>query len=276
MNIINTSNIIEPSQLQPFTGYSLEFIQNSTKEMLYSVVQGLIGNSTSTTIPYILWGCIKTNIGGSNYSYTQGYIMLNKEIYYFPGIASISITDTDVCKIIITPDSIADPLYFTNGNPYNVHDHRTIQLTNGLSGSGDFNFSQAVKVQKYYANLYSATGFTVNSASYQDFTSMVYTTPNDGVTRNYIIEYKSTYTTSSGAVDASSSIRIYNVTGASTLDEGRVGKSNFATSAVPTGSAYLNTGVVSLAPNTTIKVQGIQIADNVTFEYNRLSIVEYK
>ena len=268
MNIINTTYIIEPGQLQPFTGYSLDFIQKSSLEMLYAVAQTFVGNITSSTTPYVLWGCVKTNTGGTNYSYTQGYIMFNKEIYYFPGITSINITDTDVCTITITSDTIADPLYFTNGLPHNVHDHRTIQLTNGLSGSGTFNFSNCVYIQTVkIAQQIALASQTTASTSYIDLSGLTYTTPNDGISRDYRLKLKlisspDVPSNNNGtAIDGGAFYQIWNDTASVELDVAKHYIYFVANTTVGDMGLYdiANTStivaetIVNLPPNTTIK-----------------------
>lgn len=275
MNIIKTSNIIEPSQLQPFTGYSLEFLQNATKEMLYSIVQTFIGNVTSSTTPYILWGCVKTNTGGTNYSYTQGYIMFNKEIYYFPAIPTISITDTDVCTIISTPDSVADPLNFSNGVSFNVHDHWTLQLTNGISGSGSFNFNQCVSIQKPAKIRLKATNYTAqgNSGGNNPIPGITLTTPNDGVTRYYYINYKGVYENNTAPGTAvGMKFEIFNSTTSTVLDYSHIG---FVTNGNNSMELAINLqDYTAVGPGETIIVRFEPNGTNGNASYNKLIMLE--
>lgn len=274
MKTIDTSLVLDPSKKQPFTANSLRFLQESKSEDVAAIIKSIVTSnlgSYSLTVPYVISGCV---VSDSNKDVTAGEIFYGGKYYETTAVNGT----TNVAQFILTKsqDATADPIEFTNGDIENVHNIYKYVATDAASG-GDFDATDLVSLygSKEYANLYSVTGYTVGSGTL-DFTSMSYTTPNDGVTRLYIIEYKGTYVTSSGNVDASCIIRIRNTTAGITLDEGRVGKSNFVSTAVPTGSAYLNTGVVSIAPNTTIKVQGVQVADNVTFEYNRLSVTEFK
>ena len=145
MKRIDTSSILDPSIAQPFTGLSLDFVQDATKEALAAVIQSSLGDTPSTTIPYVLYGCVKTDLGGGDFSYTAGYIYFNGEVYTFPEIASIAIATADICTITITNDGTADPLEFTDSILRNVHNHRDLVLSDGILGSADFDFQDLVR-----------------------------------------------------------------------------------------------------------------------------------
>jgi hypothetical protein len=121
----------------------MKFWQDATKEQLANMVQMMIGDVIDNTTPYCLFGCVKST-GGSPFSYTQGAIYFNGEIYDFPAIASIAIADTDVCTITVTNDGTADPLKFTDTVSRNVHNHRDIVLSDAATGTGDFDFSETI------------------------------------------------------------------------------------------------------------------------------------
>jgi len=188
-NIINTSFIQDPAIQQPFTGPSLAFLQNSIKEQLSAIVQNLAQNQVSQNGPYSIYGCQKTSLGGSNYSYSPGYIWYAGEIYYFQGTNLLSVPDTDICTIV-TQNDVNDPIYFSDLNPYYVLNHRIILISDGLSGSGTFNYSTITPLiatpyvkQRLYTSLiqtYSPnTGVTTLGSV---------TTPNDGTTRTYLLQ----------------------------------------------------------------------------------------
>ncbi len=279
MEVISISQILDPNKQQPFTGLSLEFLQNALRKddagIIETLVTKIVG-SYSLTVPYVISGCVVTD---SNKDVTAGKIFYGGKFYETTSVNGT----TNVARFILTKtqDATADPVTFSDASTGSVHDIYKYVPTDVASG-GDFIATDLVYLatsnSKDYANKYFATGFTVNSGTYTLFTDgvtpLTYTTPNDGITRFYTVEYKGTYSTSSGVADASARVRIRNTTASTTLDEGRVGKSNFATAAVPTGSVYLNTGVISIAPNTTINVEGQQVADNTTFEFNRLIVTE--
>ena len=201
MNIIDTSNITDPAQQQPFTGPSLQFLQASTKEMLASIVQNQIGNTITPNIPYALYGCIQS--GSNPYNFSQGYIYYNGEIYLFPAIGPINITTGNpLCTITSTnnyidPNTLApiDPLIFSNLAPFYVHDVRTIVLSNGVPVTSNtatqFNFNSIVylipqpKVRLSAPINQTFAPFAPFGATPNPLTMASFTTPNDGLNHTY-------------------------------------------------------------------------------------------
>jgi hypothetical protein len=163
MNKIDVSFINDPTTEQPLTGPSLAFLQSGTSEIVAATIQSLIGDSPSASTPYILYGCVKTDLGGGNFSFTDGYIFYLGEVFKFPGITSIALPDTAVCNIVTTYDTIADPLEFSDGISRNVHQHRTIELIDGTSGSGDFNFDDARSLSSWLPKRFEVTLFDSTS-----------------------------------------------------------------------------------------------------------------
>ena len=58
----------------------------------------------------------------------------NQECYYFAGTASINITLNPILTITTTPDPTADPTTFSDGSSQNVHDVRTLVISNAATG----------------------------------------------------------------------------------------------------------------------------------------------
>ena len=83
-----------------------------------------------------MYGCKKTDLGAGNFAFEAGWIMdgSNQECYYFAGTASINITLNPILTITTTPDAVADPTTFTDGSSQNVHDVRTLVISNAASG----------------------------------------------------------------------------------------------------------------------------------------------
>lgn len=280
MKKIITSNVLDPLQLQPFTAQSLRFLQESKEDDVAAIIKSLVISNLGTyslTTPYVISGCVVTNLGKT---VTAGEVFFGGK-YYQTTACNFSLYAARY-YLTTTQDITADPLTFSNGTPFNVHNIYKYVATE-ISGGGDFtsfmfNYSLTSGGSKIYSNIYSSAGFTVNNGiSYDDFTSLTYTTPNDGVTRNYIIEYKGYAQTSNGVVDSSCALRIYNTTDSALLDESSVGKSNFgAATEVVIIPVFMSTGVITIAPNKTIKVQGGLSANNISFSKNRMSIVEFR
>lgn len=281
MKKIDISQIVSPTSKQPFTANSLKFKQDYDVENYSALVKALITQSTgsySLTTPYVISGCV---LSDSNKDVTAGEIFYSGNFY---NVTSLNGT-TNIVQFILTKtyDATADPLTFTDGVAKNVHEIYTYVSTDVASG-GDFDATDLdyslidTGTAKIYDNIYSAGIFTVNNGvGYDDFTSMTYTTPNDGITRKYIIEYKGYAQTSNGVVDSSCALRIYNTTDSALLDESSVGKSNFgAATEVVIIPVFMSTGVITIAPNKTIKVQGGFSSNQISFSKNRMSIVEFR
>jgi hypothetical protein len=278
MKKISVNQIISVTRKQPFTANSLKFLQDALDEDKAGIIKAFITQSIgsySLTTPYVISGCV---VSDSNKDVTAGEIFYGGKYYETTAVNG----STNVARFILTKtqDTVADPLLFTNGDILNVHDIYKYVATDVASG-GDFDATDLVSAYgsgKIHDNIYSAAGFTVNNGGgYDNFTLMTYTTPNDGITRKYIIEYKGTATPSNGVVDSSCQLRIYNTTDSATLDSASVGKSNMsAATEVIITSVFMSTGVVTLAPNKTILVQGGMSSNNITFTFNRMSITEFK
>jgi hypothetical protein len=135
---------IAPGIAYPFPKKGLNFLQQSYQEAITHLSQALIGNSPSTTIGYVMYGCIKTLISGSNYSFTAGAIFFNGEIYPVAAIASIIIGTAAILKISDVADPVADPTTFTDLSTQHVHRVRTIVISDGALNSGDLNYDDVV------------------------------------------------------------------------------------------------------------------------------------
>lgn len=280
MKRIDTTQIVSPTSKQPFTGRSLAFLQDYNEEDKASIIKALVISilgSYSLTVPYVVSGCV---VSDSNKDVTAGEIFYGGKFYETTAVNGT----TNVARFILTQtqDATADPLIFSDSVSKTVHNIFKYVATDVASGgsfiSTDFNYGLTTSATKISDNIYSAGIFTVNNGvGWDDFTSMTYTTPNDGVTRDYIIEYKGYAQTSNGVVDSSCQLRIYNTTDSATLDESAVGKSNFgAATEVVLIPVYMSTGVITLAPNKTILVQGGISANQISFYKNRLSVIEYR
>lgn len=174
MNRIKTTDILDPTIQQPFTGKSLDFLQDSTKNTINAVLQSSIGGPIVPGIPYVLYGVINTDLGANLHSFTDGYIYFNGEIYQFDA-QFVTINTAGLCTITVTNDFIADPLTFTDNIPRNVHNVRKIIISDGILGTADFNLedlyymdmweqTQSTSIGAYYDLGHSNTYLSVNSA----------------------------------------------------------------------------------------------------------------
>lgn len=94
---------------------------------------------------YIIYG-IRNTGSGSNYIISEGAVFFQNEIFYVPS-TSFNASGTAILNIVSTNllDSRHDPVSFSDGSLLNVHLDRTIEITDGLSGSGLVDFSDCVR-----------------------------------------------------------------------------------------------------------------------------------
>lgn len=130
MNRIDTSQIVDPGTQQPFTGPSLNFLQNATKSAISEICQSLIGDTYSTSVPYAIWGL---QYGGTQSAPTAvniGYIFFNGELYFCGGNGTIT---TNALFTITTTFDPMDPVLFSDNSPHSVHQVRTIVVTDSAA-----------------------------------------------------------------------------------------------------------------------------------------------
>ena len=140
MKRIDTSFINDPSIQQPFTGNSLDFLQDANKQMVEAICIAIIearGLTYSTSVPYKI----------VDKSPTYSYIFFNGELYYFNEAA---LALANVAVINTTPDATADPLVFSDNVNRNVHNNRVLQRSTNALGTGVFNLSAIVNISTPY------------------------------------------------------------------------------------------------------------------------------
>jgi hypothetical protein len=173
MNKIITTDITDPSIQQPFTGNSLDFLQNASIETFLSLPAFANRAAFNSGNPVVLYGCQKQDLGAGNYKFFTGYVYYSGEIYLFDGINSIAIAGTAQFKITVTNDGTADPVEFTDGISRNVHNVRKLTMTDG---AGDFNYSSCLFVGRIQeTNSISAVGTTTVEATVATITTFAAT-----------------------------------------------------------------------------------------------------
>lgn len=255
MKKIDVSQIVDPSIQQPFTGLSLAFLQEANKEMIYAVCRNIIvshGHTFSATTPYFISA---DNYGGIT---GDGYVFYGNELYR----TSENVAGYDYAIVDTTPDSVADPVLFTDSVNRNVHGNRYITYTPTASGAL-YNVNDVINAftNVKVASQYTLASQTTSSSVYIDFTSLSYAT--SGSTKKYEIELKGTVNigTTSGTNSAGGGalFRLYNDTDSVSLDDSRVsvGITVLSGSTVDT-TPILNfqcKTIVTLAVGKTIKSQ---------------------
>jgi hypothetical protein len=228
MKKIDVSQIVDPSIQQPFTGLSLAFLQEASKEMTYALCRNIIKSKGYTFSPTIPYKISADNYGGIT---GDGFIFYGNELYR-------STEDTiglDYALIDTTPDVVADPVLFTDSVNRNVHNNR--YLTYSMSPIGAL-FAMAnvidvtgitYKVADEYVLL---TQFTT-SLTYSNLTGLTYTTTKAA---KYEIELKGTIyinsTSGASAAGGGALFRLFNTTDLASLDDSRVTINTIATGPV--------------------------------------------
>jgi|ERR1019366_2711404 hypothetical protein len=137
MNTIKTSDIVDPNVQQGFTGKSLKFLQDATKEQLKGIALSLSIPLSSMTFDntkaYILHGL---DPYGTN-QYNEGWIYYQGEIYYCAGKSTTTpFVNFQSLTIAITNDAVADPAPFSDGSTKYVHNVVRMNLIDSLPGAG--------------------------------------------------------------------------------------------------------------------------------------------
>jgi hypothetical protein len=159
MNKIITTDVVDPAIQQPFTANSLDFLQNATKESLLALAATFLGNQYDLTKPYVLLGLYAYGTG----NYQEGFVLWGGEIYYCAGKSdSVAMVNIPVLTITVTNDGTADPVQFTDLTFKNVHNVRRLVLSDALTGTGTFDLSTAIHINRWIS--YTPTFAALDSA----------------------------------------------------------------------------------------------------------------
>ncbi len=127
-----------------------DFLYASNKEMFKALAQGMAGQNLTGSETYVLSGCVKTALGGSNFSFSEGY-MFNVtlgEIYFSPAVASIAIATEPILNIDISAgikySATYNPVLFTDNTNKNVHANEQMVISDGALGSGLINYADLI------------------------------------------------------------------------------------------------------------------------------------
>ena len=198
MKKISIDQIISVTKKQPFTARSLEFLQNALDEDKAAIVKTMITQnlgSYSLTTGYIISGCVLSN---SDKDITVGEIFYGGKFYE---TTAVSGTTNPACLVLTkTQDATADSITFTNGDIGNVHDiykfvatdatvstHLGVTDILGTALVSAYGTGKIVFERDAYTGTAIATQST-SSTTYVDLTNATYTTPNDGVTRDWEVK----------------------------------------------------------------------------------------
>jgi len=148
LKITNITN----SAAMPVKSGSLEHIQLAAQEAIAASLKEIISSDYDNTKGYILYGCKNTGTGTS-YVISAGAVFYNDEVFLTPA-ATLTTSGSNVVVGLISTTNYtgngvnADPVAFTDGNTYNVHEIRQITWVLGLSGSQAFNYNDGISLNK--------------------------------------------------------------------------------------------------------------------------------
>jgi hypothetical protein len=147
-NKVDTSHITLAAAYPP-SKKGLDFQQDALQDTVAMAMGGLLNFKFVDNIPYAIFGCRKT-ANGSNFDYSEGVFFYNGELYFSEAVVNLNVTLTDICTITIAADPTADPTQMKGGGNINVHDIRTVVISNAAAvTNGDvvFNFDSIVLVK---------------------------------------------------------------------------------------------------------------------------------
>jgi hypothetical protein len=220
----------------------LEFVQNATKEAFDAMVRGLIGETWSTVTPYSLIGIERASaISGT---ITSGYISFEQEVYFFAGIANYNTFVNSGVFLITETDATApyNPITFTDGTPRNPAKVRRVTLVDQVNGTGSFNYTSIVYLNRRIVNSTSAAYLTTTSGK-EAVSGCLFTSKFSGA-RKYKITFTGTASFTTSAATQGCTLTIEQVTGAVVLGRQFVGfTTSIGTVNIPFTCGCLNTSL---------------------------------
>jgi hypothetical protein len=158
MKKIKTTDITT-SAAMPVKQGTLDHLQSAYTEILASLYLAINNNFIGGT----LWGC-KLTQAGSNWSITAGAVYNNGEIYLCDAASGTLGVGESIFGNLTTTNltaANADPVQFSNGSSYNVHEIRKFVWVSGTTGS--IAFASLKTRTGTFANIsYSAAYLTAN------------------------------------------------------------------------------------------------------------------
>lgn len=251
MKKIDTSAVSSSNRL-PYFGRSVTHLKEGVLETLDAIVKALVTNTAS---PTVLYGCVNSATL-PNVNLSAGAIYFKGEIYLVDAYVDAG-SPANVTATITTTYQAGDPVTGTNGNPVNMH--QIVKVVWSSAATVDFDLSDLVyRDRPIYGNVLNNSQTTLSSqtlasTTYTAVTGLTFTTPNDGITRNYAIFYRSNIKVASTGI-MGGSCRIYNSTLATELENAQ---SEFTPAS---GVDTVCLGITcqyygAIAPNNTIIVQ---------------------
>jgi len=132
-NILKTTDITGSASM-PIKRGTLDFLFNELADMRKILTHSIAANSDTA---YILYGLVPT-ITGTSYAFSEGYVYYNSKIYFVPA-ATITVSGSNIPVFKYNTTSYttnADPVLFSDGNTYNVHEIHNATISADLTGTG--------------------------------------------------------------------------------------------------------------------------------------------
>lgn len=278
--LVRSALAADPDKQQPFPQPSREFIQNAYKEALSHIVQNIVNDAYDPTKMYVLWGCVNSGLG-STFTISAGAVFFNGEIYTVPSASFIAGGgQTAVAKITVT-NPAPDPILLKDGTPTSVHNVRQVVIASAVSGTGDADFLDFIRVNQIPINaIMIANPSQASTVSDVLLAGMTYTTPDDGITRKWDITYKGIAVTAlnGASTQTGATATLKNVTASTILDTNIFILEGAIVASAIVGGAVLLKALVSLPPNTTIQVsiQSHGTGGSAGFSVNKLIMQELR
>lgn len=154
----------------PLTGDDFEYIQFANRDAIAGSLSYLRGQTADDLV--VLNGC-NVSVVGSNYTYTDGYIWYNGEVYYVPAqpVPQAMVVGGDHVFSIVSTNNATGIDTYQNGTIVNTWEDRTAVILHNTSGSNVYNaqilfkyvISQIVDQAALFAKLSDLTPFAQKS-----------------------------------------------------------------------------------------------------------------
>lgn len=173
MKKLITDNITSTVAM-PIKAGTLDHLQEAYQEIAKAICRSIgtnddTGGSAATDI---LYGLENTG-SGSTYTISRGAIYTGGEIYLAPNTASFTVSGGDTAVVCLVTAyrtaTDADPVQHTDGNNYNVHAIRTVEVKAGTSSTagylGDYSSFVSLKAPEAWKTV-GAVGQPAYGANY--------------------------------------------------------------------------------------------------------------
>lgn len=142
----------------PLKAGTLVHLQLAYQEALTALGNAVVGRLQDLNNLYVLYGCVNSG-SGLTYNISAGAIYYNGEVYLVDAVAfTAAAGQVAVGNIVTTQYNVnADPVTFTNGQSYNIHNIQKIVFSAATAGSGIGDFSNLLQVPAVLVNDQQAT-----------------------------------------------------------------------------------------------------------------------